>query len=384
MTPIYLDYNATTPIHPAVFAAMRPYLEEHFGNPSSGHTFGLKAKSALDIARTQVARLLGAQASEIIFTGSGTEANNLALMGAATALAPATAHLITSVVEHPAVEQVVQALAQRGWRITRLPVTSTGQVPPESVAKALRKETRLVSIMHANNEVGTINDLAAIAAILRPHPALFHTDAAQSVGKIPTLVNQLKVDLLTVAGHKLYAPKGVGALYVREGTQLAPVTFGASQERGLRPGTENVPHVVALGAACALAQEELEARMTATANLRDQLEQRLVEELGKDNVRVNGHPRHRLPNTLSISLRGVPASSLLEALENRVAASAGAACHASQEDSSVLGHMGVPAPFRNGTLRLSTGRLLDQQAITQAATWIIREALRLRQSSSNV
>ena len=382
MRPIYLDYNATTPLHPEVVETMIPFLKGDFGNPSCSHPYGRVVAAAVRQARGEVASLLGADAEEVLFTSGGTESNNLAIVGVARALRDRGKHIVSSVVEHPAVEQVLGHLSGEGWQITRVPVDGNGQVDPETVAAAVTDETVLVSIMHANNEVGTINDLPAIAAHLRPRGILFHTDAAQSVGKVPTRVNELGVDLLTIAGHKLYGPKGVGALYVRRGTAITNVTFGAGQEAGLRPGTENVPYIVGLGRACALAEAEMEVRTTHVKSLRDRLHSLLAEALCDDEVRLNGHPQERLPNTLNVSFRGVDAAALLATLEDEVAASAGAACHADQADSSVLGAMGVPIPFRNGTIRLSTGRMLTLEEVGRAAAAIIRGVQQQGQSSS--
>ncbi|MFY9976012.1 MAG: cysteine desulfurase family protein, partial [Chromatiaceae bacterium] len=255
--PIFLDYNATTPVAPEVLEAMLPMLREHFGNPSSSHPYGRQAEEALKRARGQVAALIGAAPGEILFTGSATEADNLAILGVAEALKGRGRHLITSAVEHPAVARPMAHLAERGWDVTVLPVDETGQVSPRDLAQALREDTVLVSVMHANNEVGTLQPIAELAALARARGVLFHTDAAQSVGKVPVAVDALGVDLLTIAGHKLYAPKGVGALYLRAGTPIVPIQYGAGQEHGLRPGTENVAHNVGLGAAAALANNRL-------------------------------------------------------------------------------------------------------------------------------
>jgi len=375
--PIYLDYNATTPIHPEVAAAMRPVLEDTFGNPSSGHAFGRAAAALVATARAQVAEALGCDADEIVFTGGGTESNNLAIVGIAEARREQGDHLVTSAVEHPAVDRVMTHLEGRGFRVTRVAVDGHGQVDPQDVAAALTPETTLVSIMHANNEVGTIMPIAEIAALCRDRGVAVHTDAAQSVGKIPTAVNDLGVDLLTVAGHKFYAPKGVGALYVRRGTTLAKVLHGADHERGLRPGTENVPGLVGLGRAAALAAQDLESHADHQRGLRDRLHQALVAGLPTDALRLNGHPTQRLPNTLSLGFGGLDAATLLKAMP-QVAASAGAACHAGDDRSStVLGAMGVDAAYAAGAVRFSTGRLTTDADVDRAATHIIAAALAL-------
>ncbi|HRF49624.1 MAG TPA: cysteine desulfurase family protein, partial [Anaerolineales bacterium] len=276
--PIYLDYNATTPVDPAVVDAMLPYLREHFGNPSSDHAYGSIAHAAVDRARAQLADLLGAAPGEIVFTGGGSEANNLALWGVAGAYRARGNHLITSAIEHPAVLQPLLALESQGYRVTILPVDRDGRVDPNQVAAAITPETLLISIMHANNEVGTLQDLRAIADVAHARGILVHTDAAQSVGKIRVDVDDLGVDLLSVAGHKLYAPKGVGALFVRAGVDLQPHIRGAGHERGLRAGTENVPSIVGLGIAARVAASHLESAATRLRTLRDALHASLLDQ----------------------------------------------------------------------------------------------------------
>ena len=374
MTAIYLDYNATTPIAPQVAAAMRPCLEGLFGNPSSGHVFGTEALLAVEEARDQVAMLLGCDAEEITFSSGGTESNNHALIGVTRAGGGERRHLVTSAVEHPAVINVCRWLASRGWELTVLPVDGQGWVDPGELERAIRPDTLLVSVMHANNEVGTIQPIRALADIAHAQGALFHCDAAQSVGKIPVSVEALGVDLLSIAGHKLYAPKGIGALYVREGTPLAPLLQGAGQERGRRPGTENLLEIVGLGAACELAGSDLAIHRERSIRLRDRLHRGLVDLLGGDVVRFNGHPERRLPNTLNISLRGIEANTLLARIGDVVAASAGAACHAGAvEASPVLQAMGVPLEWAMGTLRLSVGRFTTPAEVDRAVTIITRE-----------
>jgi cysteine desulfurase len=364
--PIYLDYNATTPIAADVVEAMLPYLVEHFGNPSSSHAYGEKAAQAVSEARESVARLLGAVATEIVFTGSATEANNLALLGVARALAGAKRHLVVSAVEHPAVIEPALHLQREGWNLSVVPVDAYGRVDPSDIAAALRPDTALVSIMHANNEVGTIQPIAEIAAITRKRGVLLHTDAAQSAGKIPVDVDALGVDLLTLAGHKFYAPKGVGALYVRTGTPIKPIQFGADQERRLVPGTENVLQIVGMGAAARLARERLPAATQKLRALRDALHEQLVARV--PDLKLNGHPTERLPTTLHVSFPGIAGRELLSRVAGQVAASVGSACH-SQTDavSGVLAAMGCDVNRALGAVRLSVGWMTTPEEIEAAA-----------------
>lgn len=365
--PVYLDYNATTPVAPEVVEAMLPYLVEHFGNPSSSHPYGKKAAEAIHEAHASVASLLGAAADEIVFTGSATEANNLALLGVARALGGAKRHLVVSAVEHPAVIEPALHLQSEGWDLSVIPVDAYGRVDPAQVAAALRPDTALVSIMHANNEVGTIQPVAEIAAITKARGVLLHTDAAQSAGKIPLDVDALGVDLLTLAGHKFYAPKGVGALYVRAGTPIKPIQFGADQEHGLRPATENVAQVVGLGAAARLARERLPAATEKLRLLRDALHQRLMA--GVPGLMLNGHPTERLPNTLHVSFPGIVGRELLSRVAARVAASVGSACHSEADAvSGVLAAMGCDASRALGAVRLSVGWMSTPDEIEAAAT----------------
>lgn len=360
MPPIYLDYNASTPIDPVVVAAMRPFMDEAFGNPSSGHWASAPAKAALEKARGQVAALLGAAEDEVVFTSGGSEANNFALKGTFFALKNKGAHIITTQVEHPAIVEPSRFLERLGATVTYLPVDRTGRVEPDDVRRAITPRTILISVMHANNEVGTIQPIAEIGAIARERGIRFHTDAAQSVGKIPTNVDALDVDLLTIAGHKLYAPKGVGALYVRRGVTLEPLIHGAGHEHGRRAGTESALLAVGLGTACALAQDlEPMARVRA---LRERFWQVLQQRLG-DRVVLNGHPQHRLPNTLNISFVGRVGAEILQRLLG-VAASTGSACHAGRiELSPVLKAMGVPPEIGMGAVRFSLGRGTTREEI---------------------
>lgn len=354
MKRIYLDYNASTPIAPEVADAMRPFLSEHFGNPSSQHWAGAPAKHAVEKARGQVAALLGCAPQEIVFTSGGTEANNHAIKGAFFALRERGNHIITTQVEHPAVIQPCRFLDRLGAEVTYLPVDGTGMVHPDDVRKASTPRTILVSVMHANNEVGTIQPIAEIARVTRERGILLHTDAAQSVGKIPSKVAELGVDLLSVAGHKLYAPKGIGALYIRQGVQLEPFMHGAGHEAGRRAGTENVLLDVALGAACELAVEDLESRRARLMELRNYFYAGLRELFG-DVLHLNGHPTERLPNTLNVSFAGRIGSEVLAALDG-VAASTGSACHSGRHElSPVLKAMGVPESIGLGAVRFSLG-----------------------------
>jgi cysteine desulfurase len=364
MSCIYLDYNASTPIDPVVAAAMRPFLENHFGNPSSGHRAASGAKAALEQARGQVAALLGAQIDEIVFTSGGSEANNLALKGVARALRTKGNHIITSAVEHPAIVAPCRFLEQQGFRVSVVPVDRFGRVDPDDVAREITPLTILVSIMHANNEVGTIQPIGEIGRIARAHGVLLHTDAAQSVGKIATDVNALDVDLLTVAGHKVYAPKGVGALYVRRSTPLEPLIHGAGHEGGRRAGTESALLAVGLGAACQLSRDL--ALMGGVRALRDQFWQRLQAAFG-DSVILNGHPDQRLPNTLNVSFVGQVGAEVLARLDS-VAASTGSACHAGRiELSPVLKAMGVSPEIGIGAIRFSLGRGTTMEEIDAVA-----------------
>jgi cysteine desulfurase len=374
--PVYLDFNATTPVAPEVLEAMLPFLREHHGNPSSAHVFGHRAAQAMMQARGQVAALIGAGAEEIVFTGCATEANNLALLGAARAAAPEKRHLVISAVEHPAVMAPAQHLQARGWSLTVIPVDGYGRVSVLAVAAALRPETALVSVMHANNEVGTLQPIEAIAALTRPRGILLHTDAAQSAGKLALDVDGLGVDLLTLAGHKFYAPKGVGALYVREGTQVAPVLFGAGQERGLRPGTENVGAIVGLGAAAELARQSVAGLGERMRRLRDLLHERLAGAIA--GLHLNGHAELRLPNTLHVTFPGASGRALLQAAADDVAASVGSACHSEHAAvSGVLAAMGLDAAHAAGAVRLSLGRTTTGEDIDRAADALIAAWARL-------
>jgi cysteine desulfurase len=378
-TPVYLDYNATTPVAPEVADAIAPYLREHFGNPSSSHAYGRRAHEAVDRARGEVAALIGATPGEIVFTGCATEANNLAIFGVMRALRGKRRHVVTSAIEHPAVAQPCARLREDGWEVTVVPANGDGRVDPKAVAGALRGDTALVSVMLANNEVGTIQPIAEIAALARARDAVVHTDAAQAAGKIPVDVRALGVDLLTLAGHKFYATKGVGALYVRRGTPIAPVLVGADHEHGLRPGTENVPAIVGLGEAARLARERLPQAESRLRSLRNALHAALVA--GVPGLELNGDPEHRLPNTLNVSFPRASGRALLAAAAADVAASLGSACHAESEAvSGVLAAMGIGYERAVGAVRLSVGAYTSEDEVRHAgralveAWWAVRRA----------
>jgi cysteine desulfurase len=388
MNPIYLDYNATTPLDPAVVDAMLPYLSEHFGNPSSAHVLGKRTHDAVERARAQVAGLLGAQPGEVVFTSGGTEASNHALKGSVFARMGGgvtgffgrllgrtiqNAHLVISAVEHPATTQPAEFLRKLGCGLTVVPVDGQGRIDPDAVAKALRPETVIVSIMHSNNEVGTLMPIREIVKIAKARGVLTHTDVAQSLGKVPIDVNELGVDLLTVAGHKVYAPKGIGVLYVRDGVRLEPFMHGAGHEGGRRAGTENVPYAVALGKACEIAKASLPAATAKLKALRDRLWDRLRAGLG-ERVVLNGHPEQRLPNTLNVNFVGHVGAEFLAKVP-RVAASTGSACHEGKvSQSPVLCAMGVPPEVGKGAVRLTVGRFTTEAEIDEAAEVLLTAA----------
>jgi cysteine desulfurase len=353
MDKIYLDFNASTPIAPEVAAAMQPYVTEHFGNPSSMHWAGQPARAAVEMARGYVAELLGASVDEIVFTSGGSEANNHAILGAYFRARTQKPHFITSSIEHPAVLEPMRFLERLGARVTYLPVDSAGMIDPGDVKKAITRDTVLISVMHANNEVGTIEPIEEMARAARERGVLFHTDAAQTVGKLPCDVGRLGVDLLTVAGHKLYAPKGVGAIYIRNGVEIEPLVHGAGHEHGRRAGTENVLLTVGLGAAARLASTK--PFTDSVRSLRDWFWQKLVEAFS-DQVVLNGHPTDRLPNTINVSFVNRIGHEVLAKLEG-VAASTGSACHAgAHQMSPVLAVMGIRPNIGLGAVRFSLGR----------------------------
>jgi len=379
--PIYLDYNATTPLDPEVITAIKPYMEEHFGNPSSSHWYGIQTKYAIENARKQVASLLNCKPDEIVFTSGGTESNNFAIKGIAFAHRKKGNHIITTQIEHPAVVEVCKYLEEHGFEVSYLPVDQFGSVSVSNIEKAIKPETILVTVMHANNEVGTIQPITQIAQLAKEHNVLMHSDAAQSIGKISTDVKLLGIDLLSIAGHKLYAPKGIGALYIRDGLQLAKFIHGAGHEQGKRAGTENVLGIIGLGMACEIAQRNMENNMQHMTKMRDRLYHALAENL-KD-LKLNGHPVMRLPNTLSLSFSGIDAHVLLSEIKDYVAVSAGAACHTSGiEISYVLAAMGVPVEWARGTLRFSTGRMTTEHDIESAITIISSAVTKLKNKNS--
>ncbi|MCA9197470.1 MAG: cysteine desulfurase [Planctomycetales bacterium] len=369
MRQIYLDYNATTPVAPTVFEAMRPFLTDHFGNPSSGHVLGRACSQAIEDARESVAMLLGAASDEIIFTGTGTEANNLALKGVCQEADRFAGHIVISSIEHPAVKEPASYLNRMGCQLTVVGTDERGIVDPHAVEAAIREDTKIVSIMHANNEIGSIQPIQEISKICRRHKVLLHTDAAQSIGKIRTDVDELGVDLLTLAGHKLYAPKGIGALYVRCGIPLQPVLHGAGHEQGLRPGTENTPYIVALGAAAKLAARSLPENADRIARLRNLLQSGLEDAI--PGITFNGHRDHCLPNTLSVNFPRVSGYYLLNRCPE-VLASTGAACHSGTEHiSDTLHSIGLTQSKAMGTIRLSLGWNTSEEDVQRATSAMI-------------
>jgi cysteine desulfurase len=366
---IYLDNNATTPLAREVVLAMDNCLSETFGNPSSAHSYGLMAKKAVEKARKQVADLIGASPEEIIFTSGGTEANNMAILG--TAKRFRTGHIITSCIEHPAVSKPLKYLERNGYKVTYLPVDRYGFVSPDTLKRKLRKDTVLITVMHSNNETGVIQPIVEIGKIANDRGITFHSDAAQSVGKVPVNVKKLGAALLTVVSHKFYGPKGVGALYKRKELPLEPILYGASHEKGLRPGTENVCSIVGLGKAAEIAEKELKGRVQ---NMK-YLSKMLYDELRKQvpGIKFNGHPSKRLPNTLNVSFPGIMGAVLLEKLKNEVAASTGSACHEGMHTPSpVLKAMGLSDDRALSALRLSLGRETTERQTKQAAKAIVK------------
>ena len=371
--PIYLDYNGTTPVLPEVVEAMLPYLREHFGNPSSGHVYGTRARAAVDKAREQVAALLDCDPGEIVFTSGGTESSNLAIHGVLATVSAKRQNrrgIVTSVIEHPATEKPCAWLERNGHPVDRLGVDEHGRMRLAEAETMIDHRTALLTVMHSNNETGVLQPIAELAGLARNAGALVHIDAAQSLGKVPVGVGELDVDLLTVAGHKLYAPKGIGALYVRKGTPLEPFLRGGGQEGGIRPGTENVASIVGLGAACAIALRDLDRVAAHMKQLRDALWRRLADAI--PGIALNGHPDLRLPNTLNVRIPGASGDAVLAGAPE-VAASTGSACHAGNTSASaVIPAMGVAPDQALGSIRLSLGRGTGQEDIERAADALIR------------
>jgi cysteine desulfurase len=362
---IYLDYNATTPVAREVAEAMMPFVLEDFGNPSSAHPMGGRAREALEKARGQVSRMLGCEGNEIVFTSGGTESNNMALKSVAWSLRKKGRHIITTKIEHPSIINTALFLMEDGYDVTFLPVDKYGSLDPDEVKKAVRGDTILITVMHANNETGTIQSLTEISSIAREHGVLFHTDAAQSVGKIETKVNDLGVDFLTIAGHKIYAPKGVGAIYIRKGVEIEPFMHGGGQEMGIRSGTENVILNVGLGKACELILDNLYDDVSHLRGLRDRLHNQILSAIPE--AVLNGHPEQRLPNTLNLSFPGLSGEEILREIPD-LCASMGAACRdRSLKLSHVLEAMGVREEVGMGSIRLSLGRPTTETEVDQAA-----------------
>jgi len=356
---------------------MRPFLETEFGNPSSSHWYGIRPKRAVEKARQQVAGMLNCNPEEVFFTSGGTESNNHAIKGMARTLKEKGRHIITSTVEHPAVLEVCEYLKNEGFQTTCVDVDDTGMVRVETVAAAIRPDTILITIMHANNEVGTLQPIREIALLARQKDICLHTDAAQSAGKIATDVQEMNIDLLSIAGHKLYAPKGIGALYVKKGLLPEKFCHGASQEMGWRAGTENVLEIVGLGKACEMAERSLDHTVRHLTTMRDRLHTKLAARLTE--IRLNGHPDKRLPNTLSLSFKGLEANRILEEIGLEVAASAGAACHSDTVTlSHVLEAMQVPLEWAKGTVRFSTGRMTTADEIDQTVDIVVAAIQRLK------
>ncbi len=362
----YFDHSATTRVDPAVCAAMTMAMSEHFGNPSSMHSFGREARVLLEEAREKIARMLQADPAELFFTSGGTEADNLALLGVMEANREKGDHLIVSKIEHHAVLNTAQYLEKNGFRVSCVSPDATGMIQPEEVRQAIVPGTVLVSIMHVNNETGTINPLAEIGKIAHERGILMHTDAVQSFGKLPVDVQQLSLDLLSLSGHKIYGPKGVGALFVRRGVKLQTRTFGGHQEREVRTGTENLPGAIGLAAAAEICKEKMATEAERLANLRDKLWEGLRSRL--PDIHLNGHPTMRLPGLNNISFAGVEGEALLLSLDLKgLAASTGSACSSGQVSAShVLLAMGVPAEIAQGSIRFSLGRENDEEAVNYA------------------
>jgi len=381
MKRIYLDHNSTTPLHPEVLEAILPYYKEAFGNPSTIHSFGQETRRATDEAREKVANLIGASPEEIIFTSGGTEADNVALKGVAAALEKKGKHIVTSSIEHHAVLSTLKYLEKRGYKVSFLPVDEHGWLDPKKVKEAITSQTVLISVMHGNNEVGTIEPISEIGEIAQKAGIYLHTDAIQTIGKIKVNVDDLKVDLLSLSAHKFYGPKGAGALYVRKGTRIHPLLHGGYQERRRRAGTENVAGIVGLGKAAEIASKEMVQQSRRESNLRDRLEKMIKENI--NHCRLNGHPTRRLPNTLNVSFEFIEGESLILYLDLKgIAASTGSACTSgSLEPSHVLMAMGVPPEIAQGSIRFSLGRDTGKEDIDYTVEKLVEIVARLREMS---
>jgi cysteine desulfurase len=378
MKRIYLDYAATTPTRKEVLDAMSPYFTDMFGNPSAVHSYGQEARQAVDEGRKKVASLLGAKVEEIVFTSGGTEADNLAIMGVAYANENKGNHIITSAIEHHAVLVTCKFLESKGWKVTYLPVDSSGLVNPDDVKRAITSKTVLVSIMHANNEIGTIEPIAEISKITRENKIYMHTDAVQTAGRIVIDVNELGVDLLAVSAHKFYGPKGIGTLYIREGTKINPISYGGGQEDGRRSSTENVPGIVGFGKAAEMVQKEMPVEITRLTVLRNKLIAGIVEHI--DRVELNGHPQLRLPNNVNVCIDKIEGESVVLSLDlEGICSSSGSACHsASIEPSHVLLAIGRPHIQAHGSLRLTMGRWTTEDDINRVLDVLPRTISKLR------
>ena len=381
MKRIYLDHAATTPTHPEVVEAMLPYFTDAFGNPSNPYSLGQEAKAAVEEARDKIAHLIGAQSEEIIFTSGGTEADNFAIKGVAYARQHKGNHIITTSIEHHAVLEPCKFLERQGFKVTYLPVDKSGLVDPEEIKRAITNKTILISVMHANNEVGTIEPIVEIGKIAKEKEIYFHTDAVQTVGHIPMNVDEFEVDLLAMSAHKLYGPKGVGALYVRQGTRITPFMHGGGQERGHRASTENVPAIVGFGTAAEIAQREIDKEVESLIPLRDKFIQGLFERIAQ--IHLNGHPWQRLPNNVNVSIEFVEGESLLISLDlEGIVASSGSACSSDAlEPSHVLLALGLPGELARGSLRFSLGRGTTEEEVGRVLEVLPRIVTRLRSIS---
>jgi cysteine desulfurase len=379
---IYLDYNATTPLHPQVFEAMEPFLKERFGNPSSPYRFGSDAKLAVESARERIAECIGCKPAEIVFCSSGTESDNLAIRGVARALRSRGNHIVTTAIEHPAVLNTCKALQEDGYRVTYVPVNQDGVVETRELVTSLTRETILLTVMHANNETGVIQPVEEIAAMAKERGVTFHTDAAQTAGKLPKRLSELGADLVSFSGHKLYGPKGIAALYIREGTPLSPVNTGGAHERGLRAGTENVSGIVGLAQAVVLSHDASEIEGRRLRELRDHLESRIISAATK--VKVNGIGGHRVPNTSNLSFQSVDGEAIVLGMDIRgICVSTGSACSTGDpEPSHVLMAMGLTAREAQGSIRISLGREIRREDINNTVTALLETVERLRAISS--